>query len=96
MRVGRVQGTGVERMVVTIAVVGGSSGPPHPRLQRSSSPIKVGMGMGDGDGKEAKVKGVGGDAAKMSGRRVSRYMVSVAGDISSGYDSRRDNVLRGY
>lgn len=92
MRVGRVQGTEVERMVVTIAVVGGSS----PRLQRSSSSIKVGMGMGDGDGKEAKVKGVGGDAAKMSGRRVSRYMVSVAGDISSGYDSRRDNVLRGY
>lgn len=30
----------------------------------------------------------------MSGRRVSRYMVSVFSDISSGYDSRCDKVLR--
>lgn len=34
--------------------------------------------MGVRDGKEVSVKGVAGDAAKMSGRRVSKYMVSVS------------------
>lgn len=58
VRVGRVQGTEVERMVVTIAVVGGSCGLPRPGLQRSPSSIKVGVGAGDADGKEASVKGV--------------------------------------